>query len=89
MAVGQISLTKQTGLRLAVAIVPIALALTVTLLLLFVYPPVKMAVQQGLQQGGPGFKWLVFPPAIAMALVTTVLAFRILWRAGEFGPSGR
>ena len=83
MVVGTIPVTKRNGLRLAVAVTPIALAMTVTALLLFVYPPVKGAVQEGLQLGGPWFKWLVLPPAIVMAVVTTALVFRILWSASE------
>ena len=83
MAASPIMLTKRNGLRLVMTVVPIALAMTVTALLLFVYPPVKDAVQEGIQLGGPWFKWLVLPPAIVMAVVTTVLAFRILWNASE------
>ena len=83
MAAVPIVFTKRNSLRLTMAIVPIALAMTVTALLLFVYPPVKDAVREGIQLGGPWFKWLVLPPAIVMAVVTTVLAFRIMWNASE------
>ena len=88
MAVGSISVNKNTCFRLAVAVSPIALALGITALLLFVFPPVKEAVRQGLEQGGPLLKWLVFPPAIVMAVLTTVLAFKILWNASEPHTSG-
>ena len=81
MAVKPISISRQNGRRFLITVGPIVIAMVAAVGLVVFYPPIKEAVLLGMKQGRPLFTWLVVLPSIVMAVVTTVLAFKMLWSA--------
>ncbi|MCE2499386.1 MAG: hypothetical protein J4G13_00805 [Dehalococcoidia bacterium] len=89
MVVGPISGGKYTALRVLATAIPIFLAMGITAVVLLAVPAINDALKRAFNEGGIAFKLLVLAPALAMALVTTVLAARILWNASEAQGSSR
>ncbi len=89
MAVGPISGGKYTALRVVATAIPICLAMGITVAVFLAVPAVNDALKLAIREGGAAFKLLVLLPASVMAIVTTVLATRILWNASEPQNSNR
>jgi hypothetical protein len=61
----------------------------ITVAVFLAVPAVNDALKLAIREGGAAFKLLVLLPASVMAIVTTVLATRILWNASEPQNSNR
>ena len=83
MLVGPVSGGKFIALRVAATAIPIFLAMGITATVFLAVPAVNDALKLAIREGGATFKLLVLLPAFVMAVVTTILAARILWSASE------
>ena len=83
MANISISVSRHTGLRLLTTSIPIIFSIGITLAVMLGIPAIHNALRSALHDGGATFVWLVLVPASLMALVSTVLAARALWRASD------
>ena len=74
---------KYTALRVIATVLPIALAVGATLAVFLAIPAITNAVKVLVQENNALFWLMVLLPALAMAIITTVLAAKILWSASE------
>ena len=83
MANISISVSRHTRLRVLATSIPIILSIGITLAVMLGIPAIYDALRLALQVGGATFVWFVLAPASLMALVSTALAARALWRASD------
>ena len=83
MATLPIPVDKYTWLRVLATAIPILINIGITAGVFWGIPVVNDSLRLALRTGGATFVWLVIVPASLLALVSTVLAIRILWRASD------